>query len=800
MGATQVLGELQHKVTSKMAIEDFKLITRSRRLSLIGRKEVLIGRANFGVFGDGKELVQAVLHRFFKNGDIRSGYYRDQTLILAQGLLSDEQFFSALYADLFREPMSGGRQMNSHYATRNLSSDGNWISMLNQKNHISDVSSTGSQMPRIVGLAQASSYYRKFQTKNQHLYSRNGNEVIWGIIGNASTSEGMFFETINALGIQQGPAVISIWDDGYGISVDNALQTTKESISEAMSGFQRTAEKKGIEILEVNGWDYLALMETYEYASILAREEHVPVLVHVQELTQPQGHSSSGSHERYKDSQRLAWEKEYDCNFQMKKWLIDNQIATEQELEDIENYYTLSAKKAKERAWRNYQEPIKKEQDIMLFHLENFIERTNKDTSLQVIRNDLSEIETPKYKDVFHAARLTSTRLYSFNKIDSDDFNVWFDELNADIRNRVSSDLYPHTTQEIVNLPMVPPKYEKDGPIVDGRVVVRDNFDALLTKHDNLLIFGEDVGKLGDVNQGVEGLQLKYGEHRVFDTGIRETTIIGQGIGLAFRGFRPIAEVQYLDYMPYCLQILSDDLACMHYRTKGQQIAPLIVRTRGHRLEGIWHSGSQMGGLLHFLRGMYLLVPRNLTQAAGFYNALLLTKQPALIIEPLSCYRVKEKLPSNLGEFTTPFGKVETLIKGKDITVVSYGSMLRIISQAEKQLRVLGIEVELIDVQCLTPFDIHKDIAKSVGRTSRLLIVDEDVPGGGTGYILQQLIQKQNIFRLLDSAPVLLSGKAHRPAYGSDGDYLSKPSADDVVEAVYNIMHEFSPRLYPGMY
>ncbi|MCY4160934.1 MAG: thiamine pyrophosphate-dependent enzyme [Flavobacteriaceae bacterium] len=800
MDSSELIDIVPKKISSQTALNDFKLITLSRALSVLGRKEVLLGKAKFGIFGDGKELVQAVMHRYFRNGDYRSGYYRDQTLMLAQGLIDEEQFFSALYADLdiHREPMSGGRQMNSHYFSPNLGPNKEWISQTNQKNHFADVSSTSTQMPRIVGLAHASVYYRNYQTKNQQLFSKNGNEIIWGTIGNASTSEGLFLESFNALGVHQGPVIINVWDDDYGISVENSLHTTKESISKALAGFQRTETQKGFEILTVNGWDYLGLIEVYSYAEELARKEHVPVLIHVKELTQPSGHSTSGSHERYKSMERLNWEKEFDCNRQMKKWLLENQLATLKELEDIENEMAVRAKAAKNKAWAAYQLPIKKQQSVLIDFLNDFISETNNDTSIQVIRNNLLKIENPTYRNVFHAARQTIMRLHSFHDIDSDDFNTWFEELDDDIRERISSDLYAQSIHEIKDLDQIPPKYGESPSIVDGRIIIRDNFDALLLKHDHLLIFGEDVGKLGDVNQGVEGLQKKYGEHRVFDTSIREASIIGQGIGLAHRGFRPIAEIQYLDYLPFAISVLMDDLACLFYRTKGRQIAPLIIRTRGHRLEGIWHSGSQMGGIVHLLRGMYILVPRNMTQAAGFYNLLLNTKQPALIIEPLNCYRAKEKLPHNLGEFTIPFGKVETLISGQDVTIISYGSTLKIIHEAEKQLRVLGIEVELIDIQSLIPFDIDKDIAKSLSKTNRLVIVDEDVPGGATAYILQQLMDKQHIFPLLDAAPVLLSAKAHRPAYGSDGDYFSKPSSDDVVEAIYQLMHESNPRKFPS--
>ena len=780
-------------------LEDYKLAVLSRECSYMGRREVFSGKGKFGIFGDGKELPQLALNHYFKNGDFRSGYYRDQTLLFAQGLLTVENVFAALYADLDleREPMSGGRQMGGHFVTSSRDSSGNWKNLLEQKNHSGDISPTGSQMPRLLGLAQASKVYRNQKTHNDNLFSNNGNEIAWGTIGNASTSEGMFFETLNAAGVMQVPMVISIWDDEYGISVSNKDQTVKESISEALKGFQRSEESPGFEIIQVKGWDYLALIEAYAFASKIAREKHVPVLVHVIELTQPLGHSSSGSHERYKSEERLAWEKEYDCNSKMRSWIISEGFATEAFLDQIEEEAKKKVKTARRSAWESYIAPIQKEKEKLTSYFDLLKKVTHNDTNIQIVFSELEKVLDLGFKDIISAGRQIKNVLAQYPNEDTREFNTWLTHLTQQISQKVSSHLYTVSKEDLLAYKSTPPKYSDDSLTVDGRMIIRDNFEALLKKHDNLLIFGEDVGKIGDVNQGLEGLQAKFGALRVADTGIRETSIAGQGIGMALRGLRPIAEIQYLDYILYCIQILSDDLASMNYRTVGQQIAPLIIRTRGHRLEGIWHSGSPMGGMIHLLRGMHILVPRNMVQAAGFYNTLMQIEQPAVVVESLNGYRLKEKCPINLGEFTLQLGKIEILKQGIDITVVSYGSTLRIVEEASKRLEQAGISIEVIDVQSLIPFDLKEEIRESIAKTNRLLIVDEDVPGGASSYILQQLIEKQAAFSLLDSAPKLLSAKAHRPAYGGDGDYFSKPSEDDVFEAAYAIMHETNPKKFP---
>ena len=791
--------KISFETFKNQVLDDYKLAVLSRECSYLGRREVFSGKGKFGIFGDGKELPQLALNHYFKNGDFRSGYYRDQTLLFAQGLLTVENVFAALYADLDleREPMSGGRQMGGHFVTSSRDVDGNWKNLLDQKNHSGDVSPTGSQMPRLLGLAQASKIYRNHKTHNDKLFSNKGNEIAWGTIGNASTSEGMFFETLNAAGVLQVPMIISVWDDDYGISVSNKDQTVKESISEALKGFQRTEDAPGFEIIQVKGWDYLALIEAYAFASKIAREEHVPVLVHVIELTQPLGHSTSGSHERYKSKKRLAWEKEYDCNDKMRSWIIKEGFASEEVLFQIEKEAKKKVRNARRSAWENYITPILNEKENLLKYYEVLKKTTHNDTQIQVIFSKLEEVLDLGYKDIISAGRQIKQVLTKYPDQDTSVFNSWLNQLTRNISKKISSNLYTASKEDLISFKPIAPIYIEGSKPVDGRIIIRDNFEALLKKVDNLLIFGEDVGKIGDVNQGLEGLQNKFGELRVADTGIRETSIIGQGIGMALRGLRPIAEIQYLDYILYCIQILSDDLASMNYRTVGQQIAPLIIRTRGHRLEGIWHSGSPMGGMIHLLRGMHILVPRNMVQAAGFYNTLMQIEQPAIVIECLNGYRLKEQSPSNLGEFTLLLGKIEVLTKGNDLTVLSYGSTLRIVEDAAKRLHQIGISLEVIDVQSLIPFDLKEEIRSSVAKTNRLLIVDEDVPGGASSYILQQVIEKQAVFSLLDSAPKLLSAKAHRPAYGGDGDYFSKPSEDDVFEAVYEMMHEVNPTDFP---
>ena len=784
----------------KKVIQDYKLAVLSRQCSILGRREVLNGKGKFGIFGDGKELPQVVLNHFFQKGDYRAGYYRDQTLLMAQGLLDSDKFFASLYGhpDLNYEPMSGGRQMGAHFMTENIDENGNWVSQKDIFNHSADLSPTASQMPRLVGLAQASKIYRNLDVKSMSNFSSNGNEIAWGTIGNASTSEGVFFEAINAAGVLQVPMIISIWDDGYGISVDNKLQTTKESISEILKGFQRDDKLNGFEILVVKGWDYSELLKTYEYASKLAREKHIPSLIHVTELTQPLGHSTSGSHERYKSKKRLEWEQKFDCNLKMKEWILANGISNEKHLNELESKIKEEVKESRIQSWKNYQKPIIK----LRKELNEFAEKIpfilNNKISSQLL-NNLNTKKELLYKDIISASRKINYLLYNNQDDQILFFKKWLNDLKLSFNEKYSSKLYSEGINSHTKVKEVSVTYEKDPLVADGSLILRNNFDALLKKYDRLLIFGEDTGKIGGVNQGLKGLQEKYGLDRVSDTGIRESTIIGQGIGLALRGLRPIAEIQYLDYILYCIQTLSDDLATLSYRTVGRQIAPLIIRTRGHRLEGIWHSGSPMGALTNLLRGILILVPRNMLKAAGFYNTLMKCNQPAVVVEPLNAYRLKEKMPKNLGEFCLPIGEIEIIKEGTDITIVSYGSTLKIVSTVAYELKEIGINCEVIDVQTLIPFDKSKGIRKSLLKTNRLLIVDEDVPGGASSYILQELLKKQNIYNLLDSPPELLTAKEHRPPYAEDGDYFSKPSKEDIFEKIISIMHEVDPNKYPSM-
>ena len=784
----------------KKVIQDYKLAVLSRQCSILGRREVLNGKGKFGIFGDGKELPQVVLNHFFQKGDYRAGYYRDQTLLMAQGLLDSDKFFASLYGhpDLNYEPMSGGRQMGAHFMTENIDENGNWVSQKDIFNHSADLSPTASQMPRLVGLAQASKIYRNLDVKSMSNFSSNGNEIAWGTIGNASTSEGVFFEAINAAGVLQVPMIISIWDDGYGISVDNKLQTTKESISEILKGFQRDDKLNGFEILVVKGWDYSELLKTYEYASKLAREKHVPSLIHVTELTQPLGHSTSGSHERYKSKKRLEWEQKFDCNLKMKEWILANGISNEKHLNELESKIKEEVKESRIQSWKNYQKPIIK----LRKELNEFAEKIpfilNNKISSQLL-NNLNTKKELLYKDIISASRKINYLLYNNQDDQILFFKKWLNDLKLSFNEKYSSKLYSEGINSHTKVKEVSVTYEKDPLVADGSLILRNNFDALLKKYDRLLIFGEDTGKIGGVNQGLKGLQEKYGLDRVSDTGIRESTIIGQGIGLALRGLRPIAEIQYLDYILYCIQTLSDDLATLSYRTVGRQIAPLIIRTRGHRLEGIWHSGSPMGALTNLLRGILILVPRNMLKAAGFYNTLMKCNQPAVVVEPLNAYRLKEKMPKNLGEFCLPIGEIEIIKEGTDITIVSYGSTLKIVSTVAYELKEIGINCEVIDVQTLIPFDKSKGIRKSLLKTNRLLIVDEDVPGGASSYILQELLKKQNVYNLLDSPPELLTAKEHRPPYAEDGDYFSKPSKEDIFEKIISIMHEVDPNKYPSM-
>ncbi|MGY6650399.1 alpha-ketoacid dehydrogenase subunit alpha/beta [Wenyingzhuangia sp. IMCC45574] len=811
----------EHELTflqfKKEILNDYYIAVLSRECSLIGRKEVLTGKAKFGIFGDGKELPQIAMAKAFEKGDWRSGYYRDQTFMFALGELTPQQFFAGLYAhtDINHEPFAAGRQMGGHFASHSIDENGEWKNLTKQYNTASDVSCTAAQMPRLVGLAYASKLYRQEKTVQEgyEKFSIKGNEVAWGTIGNASTSEGHFFEAINAAGVLQIPMVASIWDDEYGISVHQKHHTTKENISEVLKGFQRDQQNKGIEIFAVKGWDYSGLIDAYSKASDIARNEHVPVMIHVSEVTQPQGHSTSGSHERYKSKERLQWEKDFDCVKKMREWILDFDLQSENgDLRLVDNESELIAleKKAKSEvlkgkraAWEAFIAPLKKEENSLITVLDKVCEESINKNFIIKLRNDLASLKEIQVhrKEIYSTARKVLSYIREENIPSKALLQKWL-QVNLPIaQEKYSSKLLNDFGKGAATIAEKLPTYNDEKEIVDARIIIRDNFEALLEKHPNLFIFGEDAGKIGDVNQGLEGLQDKFGELRVADTGIREATIMGQGIGMALRGLRPIAEIQYLDYILYAVQTLSDDLACLRYRTYGKQTAPLIVRTRGHRLEGIWHSGSPMALILSCLRGMHLLVPRNMTKAAGFYNTLLQTDEPAVVIENLNGYRLKEEKPNNLGEFLTPIGYAETIKEGTDVTLVSYGSTLKIVMEvAQKELAQAGISAEVIDVQSLMPFDLDHHISTSVAKTNRLVVIDEDVPGGASAYILQKVIDEQNAYKYLDSKPICISAQEHRPAYGSDGDYFSKPSHDDVFEGVYNVFHEVNPKKFPKLY
>ncbi len=792
-------------------LEDYKLACISREASLLGRREVLTGKAKFGIFGDGKELAQIALAKQFRNGDFRSGYYRDQTLMMAISQLDVQQYFAGLYAhtDETVEPMSAGRQMGGHFGTRNLDKNGEWKNLMEQKNSSADISPTAGQMPRLLGLAQASKVYRNHPTlKDTEAFKKftdGGNEVAFGTIGDASTSEGPFWETINAAGVLQVPMVMSVWDDGYGISVSRENQTTKDSISEALAGMQRTADKPGYEIFVTKGWDYAHLCETYEKAVALAREEHVPVLVHVKEVNQPQGHSTSGSHERYKSAERLQWETDFDCINKFREWILSFNadgltIATEEELKAIADDAKKHVRDSKNAAWKAYTDSIKDDLSTALQLMKAVAENSPEKAFIQKETESLEKAMDPIRRDILSAAKKVLRLVRNEQHPEKAALAAWIQQQTAVNYDRYSSHLYSQSASAALNIQGVEPNYDSDAPMEDGRIILRDNYDKILETRPEVLIFGEDAGKIGGVNQTLEGMQEKYGELRVSDTGIREITIIGQGIGMAMRGLRPIAEIQYLDYLLYAIQVISDDLATVQYRTKGGQKAPLIISTRGHRLEGIWHSGSPMGMIVNAARGVHVCVPRNMTKAAGFYNLLLEADEPAIVIEPLNGYRTKEPRPNNIGAFKIPLGIPEIVKEGTDLTIVSYGSTFNLCEAAAKQLAELGINAELIDVQTLLPFDIHHMISESLEKTNRLLIVDEDVSSGATGFILDKILVEQKGYYHLDSAPVTLSAKDHRPAYGTDGDYFSKPSIDDIVETAYSIMHEADPKAYPSLY
>lgn len=795
-------------------LNDYKVAKVSRECSLLGRREVLTGKAKFGIFGDGKEVPQLAMAKSFKVGDFRSGYYRDQTFMMAIGELTAQQFFAALYAhtDINADPMSAGRQMGGHFATHSLHEDGTWKDLTKQYNSSSDISPTAAQMPRLLGLAQASKIYRT-EKSVQHAskFSKNGNEIAWGTIGNASTSEGVFFETINAAGVLQVPILMSVWDDEYGISVHAKHQTTKESISEILKGFQRENDQEGYEIFVVNGWDYVQLIDVYNKAAKITREEHVPVLIHVKELTQPQGHSTSGSHERYKSKERLNWEKEHDCITKMRNWILDFELETEsgeilrfvdseEEIIILEKEIKKEVINAKRNAWNAFINEIKSERTMACQLLDKVAAKSKNSSFILKQKNDLIAILEPCRKDVLSTARKSLRYIKDETFAEKILLQNFIKNSLKDAGEKFSSHLHSESDFKATNVLEKKPIYTKNKTLVDARIVMRDNFDAILKKYPEVVIFGEDAGLIGDVNQGLEGLQEKYGKIRVSDTGIREATIIGQGIGLAMRGLRPIAEIQYLDYLLYALQIMSDDLATLQYRTFGKQKAPLIIRTRGHRLEGIWHAGSPMGGIINNVRGIHVLVPRNMTKAAGFYNTLLEGDEPALVIECLNGYRLKEELPINLGEYKTPIGQVETIKNGTDLTVVSYGSTLRIVEEVALELQQVAINIEIIDAQSLLPFDLNHECAESLSKTNKLLVIDEDVPGGASAYILQEILENQNGYNYLDSKPATLTAKPHRTAYGTDGDYFSKPSAEDIFEKIYEIMHEENPNKYKSLY
>lgn len=790
----------------KNVLADYKLARISREMSLLGRREVLTGKAKFGIFGDGKELPQVAMSRVFREGDWRSGYYRDLTFAIGCGATTIEGFFAQLYADtnVEREPATGGRQMNGHYATRTINEDGSWKDLTKIKNISCDISPTAGQFPRLLGLAQASKIYKEIQFEGSEKFSNNGREIAFGTVGDASTAEGHFFETLNAACALQVPMIISIWDDGYGISVPTHNQRAKADIAEMLSGFQRKeGEKQGCEIIKVKAWDYPALLEAYTKAEYFAREESVPVVIHAIEVTQPQGHSTSGSHERYKSKERLDWEAEYDGIVKFREWILNYSksidgteqiLATEEELNTLDKEAKKEVKDGQKKAWEAFRESIDSIKNKVLKLVEPLAENNREVESLL---ENFKKIVSIGKKDIFHLGRQTLLFTLKNNIPQRQLLANLMAELNAVEQDNYSSHLYSQSVWKSTSVQEIKPIYSETSPEVDGRVIVRDNFDKIFEKYPETLIFGEDTGNIGDVNQGLEGMQEKYGESRVADTGIREATILGQGIGMAMRGLRPIAEIQYLDYILYCLQGMSDDLATLQYRTKGGQKAPLIIRTRGHRLEGVWHSGSPMAGILNLSRGINILVPRNLTKAAGFYNTMLQTDEPALIIECLNGYRLKETLPDNLGEFNVPVGKIETTKEGTDITLVTYGSTWRLVTEASKTLEKLGINAEIIDIQSLIPFDVECEIVESLKKTNRLAIIDEDVEGGASAYILQQILEKQNGYQFLDSQPLTITAKNHRPAYGTDGDYFSKPSIDDIVERIYGVFNEVNPQRFP---
>ena len=800
MSQTKTIRSKFSEKKTAIILEDYRLACSSREASMLGRKEVFMGKAKFGIFGDGKEVAQLAMAKIFRPGDFRSGYYRDQTLMLAIGELTLQQYFAQLYAhpDVEADPASAGRLMNGHYATRMLDDQGAFKQLSKLKNSSADVSPTASQMPRLVGLAYASKLFRNNPGLSSYKdLSNNGNEIAFGTIGNASTSEGMFFEAINAAGVLQIPMLTAVWDDDYGISVPQEFQTTKGSISKILAGFQREYGEKGFEIFTVNGWDYPALCKTFEAAEKICREEHVPVLIHVTEMTQPQGHSTSGSHERYKSKERLQWEVDHDCNRKMREWILENELSSPDQLDQIEKEAKIFAKAQKDAAWKAFNQGIQHDQEELIGYLEA---GKSLEPAIDDIKRELEKTINPTRLEAMKAAKKSLRLLRGQASEVRDKIIQWVERTAAENLERFSSHLHSESEWSALKVEVIKPVYSENSSLVDGREILQACFRAALERDARVLAFGEDVGRIGDVNQGFAGLQEKYSDLRVTDTGIRECTILGQGIGLALRGLRPIAEIQYLDYLLYAIQIMSDDLACLQYRTKGGQKAPLIIRTRGHRLEGVWHAGSPISLVLGSIRGIYVLTPRDMTQAAGFYNTMLKSDDPALLIECLNGYRMKEKLPDNIGEFTMPLGVPELIRRGEDVTIVTYGSMCRVVMEAAHDLEKLGISCEVIDVQTLLPFDIHHSIVESVKKTNRVVFADEDVPGGATSFMMQKVLEEQAAYQYLDSKPLTITGKEHRPAYGSDGDYFSKPNPEEIVDTIYAMMQETNPEKFKSIY
>lgn len=793
----------QIKITRQEAIDDYQLAYKSRQASLIGRREALSGKAKFGIFGDGKEVAQIAMAKAFQKGDFRSGYYRDQTFMFALGIHSFQEFFAQLFGhnDLDFEPASGGRMMNAHFATRSLKSDGSWKNLSKMFNSSADISPTAGQMPRLVGLSYASKIYRGVEELKEMIqFSDRGNEVAFGTIGNASCAEGIFWETVNAVGVLKSPMVLSIWDDGFGISVPNEYQLTRD-LSTLLSGFQREpGSDKGYDIYTVKAWDYPTLIETYSKATDTAREEHIPAIIHVIESTQPQGHSTSGSHERYKSTQRLEWEAEFDCMKKFREWMIDQDYASDDELTRMEEKDRKFMEEVRKAAWEAYKAPIHAEVEEFGEIIDEIATVTPNVNGLIDIKNDLAKIQAPLRQDIMVAVRNALLSLREVYNPAKQVLIQWKQQLDSQNAKRVGSNLYSTSVDAAPMVTEVKPEYSESSEILNGFQILNRGFDSMLERDARVIAFGEDLGFLGGVNQGFAGLQEKYGELRVTDTGVRESTIIGQAIGMAMRGLRPIAELQYLDYVLYGLQIISDDLATLQWRTHGGQKAPVIIRTRGHRLEGVWHSGSPMAGLIHLVRGMHVLVPRNMVQAVGFYNTLLLSDEPGIVVEVLNGYRLKEKLPDNLRDFTVPVGVPEVIREGEDLTVVTYGPLCKIAGQAADLLEELDINVEIIDVRSLLPFDSPGKIVQSLKKTNRIIFLDEDVPGGTSAYMLQEVIEKQGGYFWLDSEPRTLSAMEHRPAYGSDGNYWSKPNVEQVLESVYEIMHEVDPEAYPSIF